>query len=57
MRKIISESFVCPLHSYATSFILERQTGTAFEKLYDAGRRGRSSGADCQAIYVECSGN
>lgn len=42
--------------SYATSFVLERQTGTEFEKFYEAGRRGRS-GEDCRAIYVECSDN
>lgn len=42
--------------SYATSFVLERQTGTEFEKFYEAGRRGRS-GEDCRAIYVDCSDN
>lgn len=42
-------------YSYATSFVLERQTGTAFEKINDAGRRGRQ-GDNCREIYVECSG-
>lgn len=39
---------------YATSFILEHQTGTRFDNLYDAGRRGRS-GENCRQIYLECN--
>lgn len=42
------------LNSYATSFVLERQTGSPFEKFYDAGRRGRQ-GEDCKEIYLECA--
>lgn len=41
--------------SYATSFILERQSkGAAFDLLYEAGRRGRS-GDNCHAAYLECN--
>lgn len=48
--KLISNCF----YSYATSYVLERTTGTAFEKFYDAGRRGRK-GEDCKEVYLECS--
>lgn len=41
-------------YSYATSFVLERTTGNAFEAFYDAGRRGRS-GENCRQIYLECN--
>lgn len=47
-------SIFCQLGSYATSFILERSTGSSFESFYDAGRRGRS-GVDCRQIYLECN--
>lgn len=47
-------SIFCQLGSYATSFVLERQTGQAFELLYDAGRKGRS-GVNCKQIYLECN--
>lgn len=41
-------------NSYATSYVLERTTGSAFEKFYEAGRRGRS-GENCREIYLECN--
>ncbi|XP_053679014.1 uncharacterized protein LOC128729452 isoform X2 [Anopheles nili] len=47
-------SIFCQLGSYATSYILERQTGKAFENFYEAGRNGRS-GFDCRQLYLECN--
>jgi DM4/DM12 family len=47
-------SIFCQLGSYATSFLLERQSGYKFESLYEAGRKGRS-GVDCKQIYLECN--
>lgn len=48
------QSIFCQLGTYATSFLLERQTGNSFETLYEAGRKGRS-GVDCKQIYLECN--
>lgn len=48
------QSIFCQLGTYATSFVLERQTGNTFESLYEAGRKGRS-GVDCKQIYLECN--
>lgn len=42
------------IFSYATSFVLEKTTGSAFEKFYEAGRRGRQ-GENCREVYVECT--
>lgn len=50
----IGHSIFCQLGSYATSFVLERQTGQQFEMLYEAGRKGRS-GMDCKNLYLECN--
>lgn len=50
----VGGSIFCQLGSYATSFLLERQTGQPFATLYDAGRKGRS-GVDCKQIYLECN--
>ncbi|CRK96930.1 CLUMA_CG010315, isoform A [Clunio marinus] len=48
------QSIFCQLGTYATSFLLERQSGNTFESLYEAGRKGRS-GVDCKQIYLECN--
>lgn len=48
------QSIFCQLGSYATSFILERQTGRSFETFYEAGRKGRS-GMECKQLYLECN--
>ncbi|XP_055690236.1 uncharacterized protein LOC129793828 [Lutzomyia longipalpis] len=47
-------SIFCQLGTYATSFVLERTTSTAFETFYEAGRQGRS-GIDCRQLYLECN--
>ncbi|XP_055706391.1 uncharacterized protein LOC129803676 isoform X1 [Phlebotomus papatasi] len=47
-------SIFCQLGTYATSFVLERTTSTAFETFYEAGRQGRS-GVDCRQLYLECN--
>lgn len=49
-----AKSIFCQLGTYATSFVLERQSGTTFEGLYEAGRKGRS-GVKCKDIYLECN--
>ncbi|XP_037917436.1 uncharacterized protein LOC119655575 isoform X2 [Hermetia illucens] len=54
ISEIGGTSIFCQLGTYATSFILEHQTGTRFDNLYDAGRRGRS-GENCRQIYLECN--
>jgi hypothetical protein len=48
------QSIFCQLGTYATSFVLERQTGKSFEHLYDAGHNGRK-GLNCKQIYLECN--
>jgi hypothetical protein len=48
------QSIFCQLGTYATSFLLERQTGNSFESLYEAGRKGRS-GVDCKQVYLQCN--
>jgi hypothetical protein len=48
------QSIFCQLGTYATSFVLERQTGRSFETLYEAGRKGRV-GVDCKQIYLQCN--
>uniref|UniRef100_A0ABD2XG67 Uncharacterized protein n=1 Tax=Trichogramma kaykai TaxID=54128 RepID=A0ABD2XG67_9HYME len=47
-------SIFCQLGSYATSYMLQRQSGVGFEALYDAGRRGRS-GEDCRTLFLDCN--
>ncbi|XP_026478307.1 uncharacterized protein LOC113384763 [Ctenocephalides felis] len=47
-------SIFCQLGAYATSFALERSSGTTFEAFYEAGRRGRS-GEDCRQLYLTCN--
>lgn len=42
------------VHSYAASFVLERQSGGTFDDFYEAGRRGRS-GVDCRQMYLQCN--
>ncbi|XP_050078243.1 uncharacterized protein LOC126565138 isoform X2 [Anopheles maculipalpis] len=54
MGAIGGSSIFCQLGSYATSYILERQTGKSFESFYEAGRNGRS-GFDCRQLYLECN--
>ncbi|KAL0121687.1 hypothetical protein PUN28_006880 [Cardiocondyla obscurior] len=47
-------SIFCQLGSYATSFLLQRQSGVGFEALYEAGRRGRT-GEDCRTLFMDCN--
>ncbi|XP_058061247.1 uncharacterized protein LOC131211687 [Anopheles bellator] len=54
MSAIGGTSIFCQIGSYATSFILERQTGKQFDNFYEAGRNGRS-GFDCRQLYLECN--
>ncbi|XP_032305650.1 uncharacterized protein LOC6500528 isoform X2 [Drosophila ananassae] len=54
VREIGGSSIFCQLGSYATSYVLGRTSGSSFEDLYDAGRRGRS-GFDCRQMYLECN--
>ncbi|KAH8369204.1 hypothetical protein KR009_003985 [Drosophila setifemur] len=54
VREIGGSSIFCQLGSYATSYVLGRSSGSSFEDLYDAGRRGRS-GFDCRQMYLECN--
>ncbi|XP_012284674.1 uncharacterized protein LOC105702032 isoform X2 [Orussus abietinus] len=49
-----TSSIFCQLGSYATSYILQRQSGVGFEALYEAGRRGRS-GEDCRRLFLDCN--
>ncbi|XP_066594893.1 uncharacterized protein [Prorops nasuta] len=49
-----TSSIFCQLGSYATSYILQRQSGVGFEALYEAGRRGRS-GEDCRTLFLDCN--
>lgn len=39
---------------YATSYLLQRQSGVGFEALYEAGRRGRA-GEDCRTLFMDCN--
>ncbi|XP_076243611.1 uncharacterized protein LOC143184908 [Calliopsis andreniformis] len=48
-----TSSIFCQLGSYATSYVLQKQSGKGFESLYEAGRRGRIGG-DCRALFVGC---
>jgi hypothetical protein len=54
-KDIGGSSIFCQLGTYATSFVLERSVGGAFENFYEAGRKGRSTGVDCRQIYLECN--
>ncbi|XP_029168702.1 uncharacterized protein LOC114938790 isoform X3 [Nylanderia fulva] len=47
-------SIFCQLGSYATSYLLQRQSGVGFEVLYEAGRRGRT-GEDCRTLFMDCN--
>ncbi|XP_020300702.1 uncharacterized protein LOC109864160 [Pseudomyrmex gracilis] len=47
-------SIFCQLGSYATSYLLQRQSGVGFEALYEAGRRGRT-GEDCRTLFMDCN--
>ncbi|XP_014469911.1 PREDICTED: uncharacterized protein LOC106741932 [Dinoponera quadriceps] len=47
-------SIFCQLGSYATSYLLQRQSGVGFEALYEAGRRGRT-GEDCRNLFIDCN--
>ncbi|XP_048511476.1 uncharacterized protein LOC105692434 isoform X2 [Athalia rosae] len=49
-----TSSIFCQLGSYATSYLLQRQSGVGFEALYEAGRRGRS-GEDCRTLFLDCN--
>ncbi|XP_033335008.2 uncharacterized protein LOC117225501 [Megalopta genalis] len=49
-----TSSIFCQLGSYATSYILQRQSGVGFEALYEAGRRGRT-GQDCRTLFMDCN--
>ncbi|XP_039307913.1 uncharacterized protein LOC105202075 isoform X4 [Solenopsis invicta] len=49
-------SIFCQLGSYATSYLLQRQSGVGFEALYEAGRRGRTGGLqDCRTLFMDCN--
>ncbi|XP_055904174.1 uncharacterized protein LOC129939986 isoform X2 [Eupeodes corollae] len=54
VKEIGGTSIFCQLGTYATSLILERTSGSQFENLYDAGKRGRS-GLDCSQLFLECN--
>lgn len=41
-------------YRYATSYLLQRQSGIGFEALYEAGRNGRS-GKDCRQLFTSCN--
>lgn len=41
-------------HRYATSYLVQRQSGVGFEALYEAGRRGRT-GEDCRTLFMDCN--
>ncbi|KAF5286058.1 hypothetical protein FQA39_LY16462 [Lamprigera yunnana] len=47
-------SIFCPLGTYAFSFVMERTSGSSFDVLYEAGRRGRS-GDNCHQAFLECN--
>ncbi|XP_011265087.1 uncharacterized protein LOC105256658 isoform X3 [Camponotus floridanus] len=47
-------SIFCQLGSYATSYLLQKQSGIGFEALYEAGRRGRT-GEDCRTLFMDCN--
>jgi hypothetical protein len=49
-----TSTIFCQLGSYATSYLLQRQSGVGFEALYEAGRRGRS-GEDCRTLFMDCN--
>ncbi|XP_043498050.1 uncharacterized protein LOC122521404 isoform X4 [Polistes fuscatus] len=49
-----TSTIFCQLGSYATSYMLQRQSGVGFEALYDAGRRGRM-GEDCRTLFMDCN--
>ncbi|XP_043593501.1 uncharacterized protein LOC122572520 isoform X2 [Bombus pyrosoma] len=49
-----TSSIFCQLGSYATSYLLQRQSGVGFEALYEAGRRGRT-GEDCRTLFMDCN--
>ncbi|KAG7207706.1 hypothetical protein KM043_009324 [Ampulex compressa] len=49
-----TSSIFCQLGSYATSYMLQRQSGVGFEALYEAGRRGRT-GEDCRTLFMDCN--
>ncbi|XP_043263501.1 uncharacterized protein LOC122403818 [Colletes gigas] len=49
-----TSSIFCQLGSYATSYLLQRQSGVGFEALYEAGRRGRA-GQDCRTLFMDCN--
>ncbi|XP_031771169.1 uncharacterized protein LOC100863284 isoform X2 [Apis florea] len=49
-----TSSIFCQLGSYATSYLLQRQSGIGFEALYEAGRRGRT-GEDCRTLFMDCN--
>ncbi|XP_052750257.1 uncharacterized protein LOC113512810 isoform X2 [Galleria mellonella] len=48
------KSIFCQLGTYAASFVMERQSGGAFDEFTEAGRRGRS-GVDCRQMYLQCN--
>ncbi|XP_078051602.1 uncharacterized protein LOC144477740, partial [Augochlora pura] len=49
-----TSSVFCQFGSYATSYLLQRQSGVAFDALYEASRRGRS-GEDCRTVFLNCN--
>lgn len=53
-QDIGGSSIFCQLGTYATSFVLERQTGKSFEHFNQAGHNGRK-GLNCKQIYLECN--
>ncbi|XP_053997692.1 uncharacterized protein LOC128886646 isoform X2 [Hylaeus anthracinus] len=49
-----TSSVFCQFGSYATSYLLQRQSGVGFDALYDASRRGRN-GEDCRTVFMDCN--
>ncbi|XP_076242976.1 uncharacterized protein LOC143184543 [Calliopsis andreniformis] len=49
-----TSSIFCQFGSYATSYLLQRQSGVGFEALYEASRRGRS-GENCRTLFMDCN--
>ncbi|XP_058829699.1 uncharacterized protein LOC131688995 isoform X2 [Topomyia yanbarensis] len=54
MNAVGGSSIFCQLGNYATSYVMEKQSTTSFETLYEAGRSGRL-GLDCRQLYLDCN--
>ncbi|XP_076670020.1 uncharacterized protein LOC143369672 [Andrena cerasifolii] len=49
-----TSSIFCQFGSYATSYLIQRQSGVGFDALFEASRRGRS-GEDCRTLFMDCN--